>query len=589
MNFYVRRMLTISAIKAAILVILTILAFGFFYQEAEREVHRNARVNSHFAAALIGDLVVAGDLRRTDMLLRDILANANLVSLEVRDLNGRPIATAANGTVPDTEKFVQAVPIVHNGKRVGTIVTIARNGFLDKGFGSVRLKLVVGGLLLLLLSSLVSWAFVHHLSQHLRVIRKAARRISGGVFDVSIPVTGPIEFRAAARAMNTMGARIGELHDELHRTLADRTHALESTFDNMAAGVAIFDAEGHLLTRNPTFAVLTGVPDDVFGIGATLDGIVDFHASLGAYDSAEGRQIELLCRCRRWPGPSFAFELPFPDGHIISVRRTRLPDGGFIAIHEDVTRERDDQRRLLHAAKLATLGELATATAHELNQPLNVIRLSADNARARIIAGTATDDYLVMKFGRIAEQAERAAAIIDHMRVFGRKPEEKSELFDLGEAVRSAVEFFTETARLEGYLLDFTITPGLTVRGYPALIEQVVANLISNALATFRRADVAEPRLRISVTGTAGRAVAEVADNAGGIPEHLLSRIFEPFFTTKPGGEGTGLGLSISYGIISDMCGRLSVRNEDGGATFSFALPIDTALDLAGRPDSKVA
>ncbi len=589
MSLHLRHMLVIAAIKAAALVILAIIVLGFFDHEVRNEIHRDAAVNSHFAAVLISDSMAAGDLRRTHRLLRDIGENANLVSLEARNLNGRSIAAVTRGTVPDTEKFVQTVPIVHNGIRIGTIITTARDDVLDKAFGGIRLKLVAGGLLLLLLSSAISWVFARHLSQHLRGIRKAARRISGGVFDVSIPVAGPTEFRAVAKAINTMTARVGELHNELHQNLADRTHALESTFDHMTAGVAIFDAEGHLLARNPPFAALTNIPDDASRIGATLDELVDFHATLGAYESVEGRQMELLCRNRSWQGPSFAFELPLPGGRTISVRRTRLPDGGFIAIHEDVTREREDQRRLLHAAKLSTLGELATATAHELNQPLNVIRLSADNARARIVAGTATDDYLAMKFGRIAEQTERAAAIIDHMRIFGRKPEKKPELFDLGEAVRSAVEFFTETARLNGYALDLTITPGLLVKGHPALIEQVVANLISNALAAFRTTGVAEPRLRISVMEMAGRAVAEVADNAGGVPEHLLPRIFEPFFTTKSGGEGTGLGLSISYGIISDMSGSLSVRNEDGGAIFSFELPTDTRLRLTGHPDTKAA
>ncbi len=97
------------------------------------------------------------------------------------------------------------------------------------------------------------------------------------------------------------------------------------------------------------------------------------------------------------------------------------------------------------------------------NQPLNVIRLTADTARARVVEGKADAAYLDAKLARISEQTARAAAIIAHMRVFGRKPTERPQPFDLGEAVRSAVGFFTETARLEGCRLDLDIASDVTV------------------------------------------------------------------------------------------------------------------------------
>jgi len=194
-----------------------------------------------------------------------------------------------------------------------------------------------------------------------------------------------------------------------------------------------------------------------------------------------------------------------------------------------------------------------------------------------------------MKFGRIAEQTERAAAIIDHMRIFGRKPTERPEPFDLGEAVRSAVDFFAETARLKGYKLDLAIGQGVTVKGHAMLIEQVVANLISNALAAFRSSEAIEPSLCIIVSRSHDAALVEIADNAGGIAPEILPRIFEPFFTTKADGEGTGLGLSISYGIVSDMRGALSVRNENNGAIFSFRLPLYEILGTFGRTNNKAS
>ncbi|MBI5941790.1 MAG: PAS-domain containing protein [Caulobacterales bacterium] len=378
---------------------------------------------------------------------------------------------------------------------------------------------------------------------------------------------------AVAKAMNGMAQRLGGLYADIRHDLDRRNRMLASTFEHMNQGVAIFDAEGRLVEVNEAFAGLIGLPPAVIVAGIHLDALVDFHAEAGAYrGGAEEESLEASCRSRDWPGPSLTFRLPFPDGRAIAVQRTRLPDGGFIAVHEDITRQLQDERRLRHAAKLTTLGRLATATAHELNQPLNVIRLSADNAAARLAADTASPEYLAERLQRISAQTERAARIIDHMRIFGRMPAEEPAPFDLGETVRSAAEFFGETARLRGLRLDLCLDPGLMVTGHPALIEQVVANILSNAFAALAAADVASPTVRIGAARRGGRIRVEVADNAGGVPADVLPRIFEPFFTTKSVHEGTGLGLSISYGIVADMGGRLEVENRGEGAVFSFEL-----------------
>jgi C4-dicarboxylate-specific signal transduction histidine kinase len=163
--------------------------------------------------------------------------------------------------------------------------------------------------------------------------------------------------------------------------------------------------------------------------------------------------------------------------------------------------------------------------------------------------------------------------IIDHMRIFGRKPTEAPTIFDLGETVRSAAEFFGETARLRGFQLDLSLDPNLQVSGHPALIEQVVANILSNAFAALSTAGVASPVVTVLAARRDKQIRVVIADNAGGVPADVLPHIFEPFFTTKSDREGTGLGLSISYGIIANMGGRLEAENRKGGAVFSFELP----------------
>ena len=106
---------------------------------------------------------------------------------------------------------------------------------------------------------------------------------------------------------------------------------------------------------------------------------------------------------------------------------------------QDVTKQKRTQAQLIQSSKLATLGEMAAAMAHELNQPLNVIRMAADSTIERIEEGKADAQYLGVKLGRISAQTERAARIIDHMRIFGREMGEKPEAFDPRQVVNDAL------------------------------------------------------------------------------------------------------------------------------------------------------
>jgi two-component system C4-dicarboxylate transport sensor histidine kinase DctB len=159
------------------------------------------------------------------------------------------------------------------------------------------------------------------------------------------------------------------------------------------------------------------------------------------------------------------------------------------------------------------------------------------------------------------------------MRQFGRKPMDEAEAVDLGAAVQSATEFYAETARLRGVELIVNIEPGLQVRGRKGLVEQVVANLLSNAMAVLKERASDRGLVVVKVRRHEANVFVEVRDNAGGVPPGVLPHIFEPFFTTKAGSEGTGLGLSISYGIVSEMNGTITAHNDEAGAVFTIELP----------------
>ncbi|UII72183.1 PAS domain-containing protein [Pseudomonas sp. HN11] len=250
------------------------------------------------------------------------------------------------------------------------------------------------------------------------------------------------------------------------------------------------------------------------------------------------------------------------------------------AVGRDNTEVRRSQQQLTQSAKMATLGEMATGLAHEINQPLNVMRMAIVNVLKRLSHGDAQIDYLTEKLQRIDTQVQRAARVVDHMRVFGRRSEIEQQPFDPSQAVEGTLSLLGEGLRGKG--VELRITPAdfeVQVKGHVDQLEQVLINLMVNArdaLANKREKDPGfRPWIAVHCEHDSRHVRIWVEDNGGGIDPRLLERIFEPFFTTKPIGVGTGLGLSVSYGIVENMGGRLSVANGEHGARFCVELPVN--------------
>ncbi|MNF50013.1 Sensor protein FixL [compost metagenome] len=249
------------------------------------------------------------------------------------------------------------------------------------------------------------------------------------------------------------------------------------------------------------------------------------------------------------------------------------------AVGRDNTEVRRSQQQLTQSAKMATLGEMATGLAHEINQPLNVMRMAVVNVLKRLSTGEVQVDYLTDKLNRIDSQVQRAARVVDHMRVFGRRSEIEQHPFNPALAIEGTLALLAEGMRGKG--VDLRISEAgfdVQVRGHVDQLEQVLINLMVNARDALLGKREGNPAFKpwISVYAERDAQVVRlwVEDNGGGIDPRLLERIFEPFFTTKPVGVGTGLGLSVSYGIVENMGGKLSVRNATEGARFCIELPI---------------
>jgi len=238
---------------------------------------------------------------------------------------------------------------------------------------------------------------------------------------------------------------------------------------------------------------------------------------------------------------------------------------------------REKQEQLVQAGKLATLGELTTGVAHELNNPLNNIGLFVGNAIDLIELGVTDKEQIVRELRQATQQVRKATEIISHLRTFGRAAPVRREPISLRQVIERALSLMQEQLRLREIEVTVDLGPEEpVVLGNPIQLEQVFINLLTNG----RDAVADSPRKAIRISGSVGSTMVEVAfiDTGPGIPPGLEPRIFDPFFTTKEVGKGTGLGLSITYGIIKEHGGTISVVSPPGeGATFLIQLPVASA------------
>lgn len=303
----------------------------------------------------------------------------------------------------------------------------------------------------------------------------------------------------------------------------------------------------------------------------------DREAFKAAGDAAvEGAPYNLVCR------------VVHPDGTVRHVRviGDMCSDESGASTHlkgtvQDITEEREFQARIAQVSKLASLGEMATGIAHELNQPLNIIRMTSEASLELLKNVQSPGLDIKTKLERISNQTVRAAAIIDHMCVFGRTPEDAQELFLPTDAAIGAVDLIGDQMRHDGIQCSFDFPKDCPrIKGVQMQLEQVLLNLLSNARTAIednqRTQSPYGGRVHIQVLNDVQKNEIKIVieDNGGGIPEKTQHRVFEPFFTTKEPGKGTGLGLSISYGIINSMNGTIDVTNRNDGACFTIHLPV---------------
>jgi two-component system C4-dicarboxylate transport sensor histidine kinase DctB len=357
-------------------------------------------------------------------------------------------------------------------------------------------------------------------------------------------------------------------------TLRALDHSLLETANPDTPDLSIIDAQGIDLERNYYLVTVSPLPDQNWHLikltPQELVRMVGIQAAMAWLLIAGLSTVALLYRQeRKRRGQLILQELE-------AARMRTLNEQLKAEVAERRKAELElkaTQAELIQASKLAALGQMSAAIAHEVNQPLSAIRTFS--ASARLLIQRDRTEEVVTNLSRIEELTERLATMTSELKVFSRKSHGNHQPVDLARCLQWTLDQFVPS--------DDTVQITCTVHDQPVIVsgsavrlEQVIRNLLVNAVeATQDNQDsrVVDVTLHIDHDTLPSEAVLRVADNGTGLDDHALAHLFDPFYTTKPVGQGVGLGLAISYGIVQEMRGQLTVRNRrDCGALFSLRL-----------------
>ncbi len=257
------------------------------------------------------------------------------------------------------------------------------------------------------------------------------------------------------------------------------------------------------------------------------------------------------------------------------------------ALKTQIAQRLQTEGELLQASKLAVLGQMSAGLSHEVNQPLTALRALARNS-VRLLEG-GRHDAVATNLQLMDDMVERMGRITRQLKSFARRADEQlAGDIPLLASVRNALLLLEHRTRALGLQADVDVPAGLRVRAEANRLEQVLVNLLGNAMAALdaqgplHAPTTPQPRplreLRVRATALDGRrrVLVQVQDSGGGMTDADLAHLFEPFFTTKPAGEGLGLGLVISAKIVREFGGTLRAERLPQGMSFEFDLAVET-------------
>jgi two-component system sensor kinase FixL len=412
----------------------------------------------------------------------------------------------------------------------------------------------------------------------------ALDRIAGAGFDaasaalfVAVSLGLAIGGEAMAREQARAAARSQELRE--------REAHLQSILDTVPDAVVVIDERGLMQSFGAAAERLFGwAPPEVIGRNVNMLMPSPYREAhddyLARYRRTGERRIIGIGRVvvgLRRDGSTFPMELSVGEIKVASQRF-------FTGFVRDLTERQQTEARLqelqaelVHISRLTAMGEMASALAHELNQPLSAIANYLRGSRRLLEKGDPADlPRLAEALDRAGDQAIRAGDVIRRLRDFIGRGETERRIESISKLVEEASALALVGVKQLGVRVTMQFDPSADlVLADRVQIQQVVINLIRNAVDAMRGAELADLRVQAAARGD-GFTVVSVSDTGSGLSEEVKSRLFEPFMTTKK--EGMGVGLSICRTIVEAHGGAIWASNNQGpGATFAFTLPLAEA------------
>jgi signal transduction histidine kinase/integral membrane sensor domain MASE1 len=355
---------------------------------------------------------------------------------------------------------------------------------------------------------------------------------------------------------------------------------------SLPSWVAVLDRDGRVTTVNESWNRIVNENEKSAKLTAEIG--VDYVELCSSAPVAEPAALAAgIAAVLAGERTSFAMEYPHPSREDdrwfgMTVVPLRRAEGGAVVACTDITgrkraelealRSRDE---MAHLTRVSTLGVMTVSLAHEVNQPLTGILTNAQAAQRLLAAAKPDDAELDQILRQIVSDVKRASEVIRHLRELLRKGGGEPGPVDLNQVVDDVVSLLHSDAVIRGVSLSVDLASGpLEVMGDRVQLQQVVLNLVANALETFAEGAGGERSVMIRTATEAGdTARVSIEDTGPGLSAATVDRVFEPFFTTKP--KGLGMGLSIARSLVVSHGGILEAgRHSSGGASFQFTVPL---------------
>ena len=432
----------------------------------------------------------------------------------------------------------------------------------------------------------VAFVLSRKLSAPLTVLAEGTKAIASGDYSTVLPAHGKDELGVLVQSFNSMTQQLDDATKaaERNRSRVEAARGyLETILAHLSSGVMALNQRGELRTFNEAANNILAVQLQHF-VGLTIEEMVIKQARLEAFflaiamhnQHAVGEESAIEAAVETTKDDLFTqIELLSGQGkQILTLRGTRLPDGGYVAVFDDAT-------TMIQAQRDAAWGEVARRLAHEIKNPLTPIQLSAERMAHKLVdkLDDSDADMLKRSTATIVNQVDALKRMVNEFSEYARSPAPQLQTLDLNKLIQEVVSFYDLPAKKLHLSLEKQAS---AIKGDSTMLRQVIHNLLQNAQDAL--IDQSDALIQVQTKSVGPMLVLTVTDNGTGFPAEILAHAFEPYMTTKS--HGTGLGLAIVKKIIEEHKGWIKIENlsdldtdladsPNSGAVVTISLPLD--------------